>query len=129
MVDLGRRPPVVLHLGSAAEVTGVNPQMLRVYEQKGLLEPHRTEGGTRRYSGHESGSDRRDHDTCSRPDSTWQESSPYSACRRKPGDSRPRSTDYDSVRPAPATAAPGARGGSGERTRHHYPTRQPRRRQ
>ena len=35
----------------ASELTGVNPQMLRVYEQKGLLAPHRTEGGTRRYSG------------------------------------------------------------------------------
>lgn len=35
----------------AAELTGVNPQMLRVYENRGLLEPHRTEGGTRRYSG------------------------------------------------------------------------------
>lgn len=35
----------------AAELTGVNPQMLRVYEQKGLLSPHRTAGGTRRYSG------------------------------------------------------------------------------
>lgn len=34
-----------------SELTGVNPQMLRVYEQKGLLAPHRTEGGTRRYSG------------------------------------------------------------------------------
>ena len=35
----------------AAELTGVNPQMLRVYENRGLLEPQRTEGGTRRYSG------------------------------------------------------------------------------
>jgi MerR family transcriptional regulator, heat shock protein HspR len=35
----------------AAELTGVNPQMLRVYENRGLLEPERTEGGTRRYSG------------------------------------------------------------------------------
>lgn len=35
----------------AAELTGVNAQMLRLYEGKGLLEPHRTEGGTRRYSG------------------------------------------------------------------------------
>ena len=34
----------------AAELTGINPQMLRVYERRGLLEPHRTEGGTRRYS-------------------------------------------------------------------------------
>lgn len=34
----------------AGELTGVNPQMLRVYETRGLLEPARTEGGTRRYS-------------------------------------------------------------------------------
>ena len=34
----------------AAELTGVNPQALRVYESRGLLEPQRTEGGTRRYS-------------------------------------------------------------------------------
>jgi MerR family transcriptional regulator/heat shock protein HspR len=34
----------------AAELTGSNPQMLRVYESKGLLEPQRTDGGTRRYS-------------------------------------------------------------------------------
>jgi len=35
----------------AADLTGVNPQSLREYEAKGLLEPSRTEGGTRRYSG------------------------------------------------------------------------------
>ena len=35
----------------AAELTGVNPQVLRVYENRGLLEPQRTAGGTRRYSG------------------------------------------------------------------------------
>ncbi len=34
----------------AAELTGVSPQALRDYESKGLLEPHRTGGGTRRYS-------------------------------------------------------------------------------
>lgn len=34
----------------AAELTGVNAQMLRTYEAKGLLEPFRTGGGTRRYS-------------------------------------------------------------------------------
>jgi MerR family transcriptional regulator, heat shock protein HspR len=34
----------------AAELTGVNPQSLRIYEAKGLLDPQRTEGGTRRYS-------------------------------------------------------------------------------
>jgi MerR family transcriptional regulator/heat shock protein HspR len=37
----------------AAELTGINPQMLRAYEAKGLLQPYRTEGGTRRYSGHD----------------------------------------------------------------------------
>ena len=34
----------------AAELAGVHPQTLRVYERKGLLNPHRTEGNTRRYS-------------------------------------------------------------------------------
>jgi MerR family transcriptional regulator, heat shock protein HspR len=35
----------------AAELTGVDPQMLRLYESRGLLSPQRTQGGTRRYSG------------------------------------------------------------------------------
>jgi MerR family transcriptional regulator, heat shock protein HspR len=34
----------------AGELTGVDPQMLRVYESRGLLTPTRTSGGTRRYS-------------------------------------------------------------------------------
>ncbi|MDH3730653.1 MAG: MerR family transcriptional regulator [Acidimicrobiia bacterium] len=34
----------------AARLTGVHPQTLRIYEQRGLLSPHRTPGGTRRYS-------------------------------------------------------------------------------
>jgi len=34
----------------ASELTGVNPQMLRAYEDRGLLRPQRTAGGTRRYS-------------------------------------------------------------------------------
>ncbi len=37
----------------ASELTGVNPQNLRAYEAKGLLDPHRTSGGTRRYSDHD----------------------------------------------------------------------------
>jgi MerR family transcriptional regulator/heat shock protein HspR len=37
----------------ASELTGVNPQMLRAYEDKGLLTPSRTAGGTRRYSGND----------------------------------------------------------------------------
>jgi MerR family transcriptional regulator/heat shock protein HspR len=34
----------------AAELTGVHPQTLRIYERKGLLRPARTAGNTRRYS-------------------------------------------------------------------------------
>src|SRR5918996_2244058 len=34
----------------AAELAGVHPQTLRVYERKGLLSPERTSGNTRRYS-------------------------------------------------------------------------------
>jgi MerR family transcriptional regulator/heat shock protein HspR len=34
----------------AAELAGVHPQTLRVYERKGLLAPSRTSGNTRRYS-------------------------------------------------------------------------------
>ncbi|HEX6326320.1 MAG TPA: MerR family transcriptional regulator [Jiangellaceae bacterium] len=37
----------------AAELTGVGPQTLRLYEMKGLLVPARTDGGTRRYSDHD----------------------------------------------------------------------------
>jgi MerR family transcriptional regulator/heat shock protein HspR len=34
----------------AAELAGVHPQTLRIYERKGLLDPARTHGGIRRYS-------------------------------------------------------------------------------
>jgi MerR family transcriptional regulator/heat shock protein HspR len=34
----------------AAELGGVHPQTLRIYERKGLLDPARTGGGNRRYS-------------------------------------------------------------------------------
>lgn len=34
----------------AAERAGVHPQTLRIYERKGLLDPGRTPGGSRRYS-------------------------------------------------------------------------------
>ena len=34
----------------AAELTGMHPQTLRVYEARGLVRPRRTPGGTRRYS-------------------------------------------------------------------------------
>ena len=34
----------------AAELTGLHPQTLRIYERKGLVLPARTSGGSRRYS-------------------------------------------------------------------------------
>ncbi len=34
----------------AAELAGVHPQTLRIYERRGLLQPARTAGGNRRYS-------------------------------------------------------------------------------
>jgi MerR family transcriptional regulator/heat shock protein HspR len=34
----------------AAELAGLHPQTLRIYEREGLLQPIRSAGGTRRYS-------------------------------------------------------------------------------
>jgi MerR family transcriptional regulator, heat shock protein HspR len=44
------RARAVYVISVAAELAGVHPQTLRIYERKGLLEPARTEGGSRRYS-------------------------------------------------------------------------------
>jgi len=43
----------VYGISVTSELTGVAPQNLRAYEAKGLVEPARTEGGTRRYSEHD----------------------------------------------------------------------------
>lgn len=40
----------VYGISVAAELSGIGTQALRLYESKGLLEPGRTAGGTRRYS-------------------------------------------------------------------------------
>src|SRR3981189_998921 len=40
----------VFVISVAAELAGVHPQTLRVYERKGLLDPARTQGRSRRYS-------------------------------------------------------------------------------
>lgn len=45
-----RRTRAVYVISVAAELAGVHPQTLRIYERKGLLEPARTQGGSRRYS-------------------------------------------------------------------------------
>jgi len=40
----------VYSISVAAELSGIGPQTLRLYERRGLLTPARTAGGTRRYS-------------------------------------------------------------------------------
>lgn len=47
-----RRPSAraVYVISVAAELAGVHPQTLRIYERKGLVDPARTGGGSRRYS-------------------------------------------------------------------------------
>lgn len=47
---MARRDEAVYIISVAAELAGVHPQTLRIYERKGLIEPYRTPGGTRRYS-------------------------------------------------------------------------------
>lgn len=47
---MARRTEAVYIISVAAELAGVHPQTLRIYERKGLIEPFRTPGGTRRYS-------------------------------------------------------------------------------
>lgn len=45
------RPQEAVYIISvAAELAGVHPQTLRIYERRGLISPYRTPGGTRRYS-------------------------------------------------------------------------------
>jgi len=44
------RDRAVYVISVAAELAGVHPQTLRIYERKGLLDPARTGGGSRRYS-------------------------------------------------------------------------------
>jgi len=45
-----RSEEAVYIISVAAELAGMHPQTLRIYERKGLIEPYRTPGGTRRYS-------------------------------------------------------------------------------
>jgi len=44
----GARPRYMISV--AAELVGMHPQTLRIYEQKGLVRPRRTAGNTRLYS-------------------------------------------------------------------------------
>ncbi len=45
-----RSAKAVYVISVAAELAGVHPQTLRIYERKGLVDPARTGGGSRRYS-------------------------------------------------------------------------------
>jgi MerR family transcriptional regulator/heat shock protein HspR len=45
-----RQERAVYIISVAAELAGMHPQTLRIYERKGLLRPARTAGNTRRYS-------------------------------------------------------------------------------
>lgn len=48
LADEGTRAVYVISV--AAELVGMHPQTLRIYERKGLLDPTRTTGGSRRFS-------------------------------------------------------------------------------
>jgi MerR family transcriptional regulator/heat shock protein HspR len=45
-----RRTQAVYVISVAAELAGMHPQTLRIYERRGLVQPARTDGGNRRYS-------------------------------------------------------------------------------
>ncbi len=49
-MDNERFHRAVYVISVAAELAGVHPQTLRIYERKGLVDPARTGGGSRRYS-------------------------------------------------------------------------------
>ncbi len=44
------RQRAVYVISVAAELAGMHPQTLRIYERRGLVQPARTQGGNRRYS-------------------------------------------------------------------------------
>ncbi len=48
--SMRRDERAVYVISVAAELAGVHPQTLRIYERKGLLRPKRTSGNSRRYS-------------------------------------------------------------------------------
>lgn len=48
--DWGNMDQGLFSISVAAELAGLHPQTLRIYEREGLLDPARSPGGTRRYS-------------------------------------------------------------------------------
>jgi len=72
----------------AAELAGLHPQTLRIYEREGLIDPGRSAGGTRRYSRRDIG---RLQEICAltadglnlpASGASW-------SCRKRPASSRP----------------------------------------
>ena len=53
MAAAKNQPRAVYVISVAAELAGIHPQTLRIYERKGLVDPARTGGGSRRYSDHD----------------------------------------------------------------------------
>jgi MerR family transcriptional regulator/heat shock protein HspR len=49
-MTIRHRTQAVYVISVAAELAGMHPQTLRIYERRGLVQPARTEGGNRRYS-------------------------------------------------------------------------------
>lgn len=49
-MNVRNRTQAVYVISVAAELAGMHPQTLRIYERRGLVQPARTEGGNRRYS-------------------------------------------------------------------------------
>jgi MerR family transcriptional regulator/heat shock protein HspR len=47
---MSEQSKAVFVISVAAELSGMHPQTLRIYERRGLIDPYRTPGGTRRYS-------------------------------------------------------------------------------
>ena len=47
---MSKQEDAVYIISVAAELSGMHPQTLRIYERRGLISPYRTPGGTRRYS-------------------------------------------------------------------------------
>jgi len=52
-MDLPDAQQGVYAISVAAQLCGLHPQTLRVYEREGLVDPDRTAGGTRLYSGYD----------------------------------------------------------------------------
>jgi curved DNA-binding protein CbpA len=85
-----RQPAVrgLFSISVAAELAGLHPQTLRIYEREGLLDPARSAGGTRRYS-------RRDIDRLQEICALTADGLNLAgirrvcSCRRKPGSCRP----------------------------------------